>query len=135
MHDLESHGNTEQALKLNLKVWREGHYLPNGEIELRLTEDDRVDRVEYLNAFKNRFPTFISFLNWTFERICKDGNYSGGLDLSGLTSAKDLVLPKTIGGSLDLSGLTSAKDLVLPKTIGGWLYLREDIRKEAKRMK
>ena len=92
MHDLESHGNTEQALKLNLKVWREGHYLPNGEIELRLTEDDRVDRVEYLNAFKNRFPNFVSFLNWTFERICKDGNYSGGLDLSALTSAKDLAL-------------------------------------------
>jgi len=55
----------------------------------------------------------------------------GGLDLSGLTSAKDLILPKTVGGGLDLSGLTSAKDLILPKTAsGGWLDLSDSVRKE-----
>ncbi|MFZ2602518.1 MAG: hypothetical protein WAX79_00755, partial [Candidatus Omnitrophota bacterium] len=121
--DLESHGNTETALKLNNKIWREGHYLSNGEFELRLTADDRVDVIEYNAAFKNRFPTFLSFLNWALDKICVDGKYSDSLDLNGLTSAKDLVLPKTIGGSLGLNGLTSAKDLVLPKTIGGSLYL------------
>jgi hypothetical protein len=54
-----------------------------------------------------------------------------------LTSAKDLVLPKTVSGGLDLSGLTSAKDLVLPKTVSGGLDLsgltsaeREEIRKQ-----
>ena len=50
-------------------------------------------------------------------------NVGGHLDLSGLTSAKDLVLPKSVGGHLYLSGLTSAKDLVLPKSIGGYLNL------------
>ena len=155
VHDLESHGNTEKALNLDVKIWREGHYLPDGEVELRLTSDDRVDKVEYLDSFKNRFPTFISFLNWSFEKVCKDGNYGGSLDLNGLTSAKglvlpktiggwldlngltsakDLVLPKTIGGSLDLRGLTSAKGLVLPKTIGGWLDLRENVKKELKKI-
>lgn len=82
VHDLKSHGNTEQALKLNLKIWREGHYLPNGEIELRLEAGDRVDKVEYCNSFHGRFPTFISFLNWAFEKICKDEKYGGSLYLS-----------------------------------------------------
>jgi hypothetical protein len=121
IHDLNSHGNTEQKLKLNLNIWREGHYLPTGKFELRLTDTDKVDKVECEERFKNRFPTFISFLNWTFKQ---EGCKSGWLELNGLTSAKDLVLPKTIGGWLYLNGLTSAKDLVLPKTIGGSLYLR-----------
>ena len=57
--------------------------------------------------------------------------YRGGwLDLHGLTSAKDLVLPKTVSGWLDLRGLTSAKDLVLPKTVSGWLDLRDSVRQE-----
>ena len=35
------------------------------------------------------------------------------------------------GGGLDLSGLTSAKDLILPKTAsGGWLDLSDSVRKE-----
>ena len=128
--DLTSHGNTEQTLKLNLNIWREGHYLPNGEIVLRTTSDDRIDLVEYKNAFVSRFPTFVSFLNWSLPIITKDGVYESDLDLRGLTSAKDLVLPKTVGGGLDLSGLTSAKDLVLPKTVGGGLDLRDTVRTE-----
>ena len=123
VHDLESHGNTEKELKLNNKIWREGHYLPSGEIELRLTEDDRVDPVEYKTTFLNRFPTFIVFLNWALIKTSIDGKYIGSLDLRGLTSAKDLVLPKSVGGSLYLGGLTSAKDLVLPKSVDGSLVL------------
>jgi hypothetical protein len=121
--DLNSHGETEKKLNLDPKIWQDGHYLPTGEIELRLIEDDRVDPVEYKTAFLNRFPTFIVFLNWALIKISIDGKYSGYLDLSGLTSAKDLVLPKSVGGYLDLRGLTSAKDLVLPKSVGGSLYL------------
>ena len=97
VYDLTSHGDTEKELNLDPKIWREGHYLPNGEIELRLTDDDRVDRDEYLTSFKNRFPTFVSFLNWSFERVCKDGHYEGSLYLNSLTSAKGLVLPKSLG--------------------------------------
>ena len=103
VNDLASHGNTEKALKLDPKIWREGHYLPTGEIELRLQDNDRVDKTEYETAFKNRFPTFVSFLNYSLLIITKDGVYSGDLDLNGLTSAKDLVLPKSIGGGLYLS--------------------------------
>ena len=40
---LDSHGETEKQLNLDPTIWREGHYLPAGEIELRLTDDDRVD--------------------------------------------------------------------------------------------
>ena len=110
--DLNSHGETERKLNLDPKIWREGHYTPEGKIELRFTEDDRVDKVEYETAFKNRFPTFISFLNWAF----KQESYIGGsLYLRGLTSAKGLVLPKEIGGSLDLNGLTSAEKKELRK--------------------
>jgi hypothetical protein len=47
----------------------------------------------------------------------------GDLDLSYLTSAEDLKLPKSIGGSLDLGNLTSAEGLKFPKSIGGNLYL------------
>ena len=122
--DLDSHGNTEKKLNLDPKTWREGHYTPKEEITLRFTSEDRVDKTEYETAFKNRFPSFVSFFNWAIKEIGCSEKYGGSLNLNGLTSAKDLVLPKTIGGSLDLSGLTSAKDLVLPKTIGGSLDLR-----------
>ncbi len=120
--DLTSHGNTEKALNLNLNIWREGHYTPEGEIELRFNDTDRVDKVEYETAFKNRFPSFVSFLNFAFDVIGRE-YYNGSLSLNGLTSAKGLVLPKSIGGWLSLDGLTSAKGLVLPKSIGGSLYL------------
>jgi len=45
------------------------------------------------------------------------------LDLSRLTSAAGLTLPKTVSGGLDLSRLTSAAGLTLPKTVSGWLNL------------
>ena len=47
------------------------------------------------------------------------------LDLSGLTSAEHLTLPKSIGGHLDLRGLTSAEHLTLPGSIGGYLALEK----------
>ncbi len=48
----------------------------------------------------------------------------GNLDLRNLTSAQGLTFPESIGGYLDLSSLTSAQDLTLPESIGGGLYLR-----------
>jgi hypothetical protein len=100
---LDSHGETEKALKLDPKIWREGHYLPGGEIELRLTDDDRVNKDEYMTAFKNRFPTLRSFMLWANQFDVTVGS----LNLGGLTSAKDLVLPKDFNGSLYLNGLTT----------------------------
>ena len=51
--------------------------------------------------------------------------YFGDLDLSGLTSVKDLVLllPNTINGNLYLNSLINAERLLLPNTIDGDLYL------------
>ena len=48
----------------------------------------------------------------------------GSIDLSSLTSAEGLVLPKSIGGGIDLDSLTSAEGLVLPESIGGGIVLR-----------
>ena len=47
----------------------------------------------------------------------------GSIDLSSLTSAEGLVLPKSIGGGIDLDSLTSAEGLVLPESIGGSIIL------------
>ena len=120
---LDHHQATVEKLNLDQKVWREGHYLPDGTIEARVQENDRLTMDECNERIRNRWPTFNAFLSWALREISKDGVYPSGLYLSGLTSAKDLVLPKTVSGWLDLSGLTSAKDLVLPKTVSGGLYL------------
>jgi len=41
-----------------------------------------------------------------------------------------LMLPKRIGGWLYLNGLTSAKGLVLPESIGGGLDVSDKVRAE-----
>jgi len=126
VYDLNSHGNTEIKLNLNKNVWREGHYLPKGEFELRFNDEDRVDKVEYETAFKNRFPDLITFFNWAVEQ---DGVLKqlecDSLDLSSLTSLDPKVkLPTKISGYLDLSSLTSLDPKVkLPTKISGYLDL------------
>ena len=121
--DLESHSDTERMLNLNVNIWREGHYLPNGEVELRTTKMDKVDAVVYKESFLNKWPTFASFFNWCMEETNQTKVYKGYLYLNSLTSAKDLKLPKEIGGGLYLSSLTNAKGLKLPEKIGGYLNL------------
>jgi len=87
--------------------------------EIRKTRDLKQDLANIFNCSKNQIST-------TKEEALKgDIKYHyGSLYLEGLTSAKDLKLPESIGGNLDLSGLTSAKDLKLPESIGGYLDLR-----------
>jgi hypothetical protein len=106
--DLNSHGNTETNLKLNpAGPYREGHYLPNGNVICRVSVEDDISEETCSKLLKSKFPTFTSFFNWCMDQVCEDGSYSGSLDLSGLTTAEGLKLPETVGGSLDLSGLTS----------------------------
>ena len=105
--DLNSHSNTEEKLKLNLNVWREGHYLPDGTIDLRF-DNDRVDKVEYELAFRNRFPRFVDFFTWALRETNQLDKFDGELHLDGLTTAKGLVLPKTVG-ELYLNRLTTAE--------------------------
>ena len=120
---LDQHDATAKALKLNEKIWREGHYLPNGEIECRVAPEDHATQDECNARLKARFPTFIEFFNWALGEVCKDGVFSGALYLNSLTSAAGLKLPTEISGSLDLSSLTSAAGLKLPTEISGYLYL------------
>lgn len=92
IHDLNSHGNTEKKLKLNLNIWREGHYLPDNTFELRFCDTDKVDKIECQERFKNRFPSFISFLNWAFRE--KEFLIGDSLDLNSLTSVEKAELRK-----------------------------------------
>ena len=123
---LDHHESTAQALGLDQKVWREGHYLPNGKIDTRVAPEDRVTADKCAERIRSRWPTFCKFLSWAFKEsgVCDEkGHYAGSLDLGGLTSAEHLTLPMSIGGWLDLNGLTSAKGLTLPTSIGGGLVL------------
>jgi hypothetical protein len=119
VYDITSHSETEKKLNLNLKIWREGHYLPNGEVECRVTDDDRITQKECDERLKQQYPTFVKFFNWCIGNgaIASEGLDLNGCDLTGIT------LPETIGGGLyligcDLTGIT------LPETIGGSLNLR-----------
>ena len=116
--DLTSHSNTQEKLGLKEPLWCEGRYLPNGEIVCRGTDKNRVKDSDCAERLRGRFPNFIDFSNWCFEK-----NISGieTLDLSSLTSAQGLKLPNGIKW-LDLSSLTSAQGLKLPNGIK-WLYL------------
>ncbi len=84
-------------LKMNAKIWqemKEGNFL----------NTDKLTKIT---------PTVSKYLE----------NIKGDLNLRGLTSAKGLVLPQTIGGDLYLNGLTSAEGLVLPNSIKKDLWL------------
>ena len=122
--DLTSHSNTQAKLSLNEKLWREGHYLPSGQIVCRVAPDDKITEQECNERLKNHYPSFVEFFNWAMGETCKIGIYSGSLDLSSLTSAAGLKLPNKISGHLDLRSLTSAAGLKLPNKISGYLDLR-----------
>jgi hypothetical protein len=47
----------------------------------------------------------------------------GDLYLYGLTDARELTLPQSVGGYLDLRDLTDARGLTLPQSVGGFLNL------------
>jgi hypothetical protein len=121
--DLTSHSNTQAKLSLNEKLWREGHYLPSGQIVCRVAPDDKITEQECNERLKNHYPSFVEFFNWAMGETCKIGIYSGSLDLSSLTSAAGLKLPNKISGYLDLRSLTSAAGLKLPNEISGSLDL------------
>ena len=104
--DLNSHGNTEKELSLDLKYWREGHYLPNGKIVARVEPNDKKTEAECVERIGQSFPRFVDFFAWALKETNQLKDFKGHLSLNGLTSAKDLVLPKSVG-DLSLNGLTS----------------------------
>ena len=120
VHNLKSHSDTLDVLKLNTKVWREGHYLPNNTVECRVLETDKHTQ-DYCNErLLTKYPKFKDFFNMCFDVL--GSNYIGSLDLSGC-NLKGITLPSSVGGSLDLSGC-NLKGITLPNSIGGSLYLR-----------
>ena len=98
VYALCGHSETQQHLKLNEKVWREGHYTPSGEIECRVIDEDRTTMAECNERLRIKFPTFKSFLSWALAQSIGGSLYLSGCDLKGIT------LPQSIGGYLDLRG-------------------------------
>ena len=123
MFDITSHGETEKELNLNVKLWHDGHYLPDGSVECRLPDDKKDISMEAY--VKERWPTFVEFYLWALAQHGQDKHYKGWLYLSSLTTIPDgFKLPDSIGGSLDLRSLTTIPDgFKLPDSIGGSLYL------------
>ena len=64
---LDSHSGTEEKLKLNKNVWREGHYLPDGTIECRVLPEDSMTMEECNNIVKGRYGSFVQFFNWAVK--------------------------------------------------------------------
>ena len=112
---LDSHSETEKIV--NDKTFREGHYFPDGTIECRCIPEDRWSKNDAEEMVRARWHSFARFFSWAI----KSDGYVGceNFDLRGLTSAKDLVLPKTVGGGLYLRGLTSEERESVMKTMTG----------------
>ena len=136
--DLNSHSNTERELKLNLNVWREGHYLPNDEIECRVTDKDRVSQRKCEERLRKKYPKFSNFFNqYVGNKKYKGDLCLSGCDLKGIKlpesvgrslylsgcDLKGIKLPESVGGALDLSGC-DLKGIKLPESVGGYLDLR-----------
>ena len=103
--DLCSHGNTEAALNIDPSgPYREGHYLPDEEIECRVVADDGVSSDTCNKLLKSRFPNFIDFYTWCVKQ---DGVTSTSIDLSSLTELPEGLRLPAGAETIDLSSLTA----------------------------
>ena len=96
-------------------------YQDDPRIEEIISKRDKRKDVAFVYGI-NEDEVALSQTEWKANKK-KIKVYCGDLDLSHLTSAKNLKLPNTINGSLYLSNLISAKGLKLPDTINGILNL------------
>ncbi len=96
--DLVGHNETAEHLGLDMKYWREGHYLPDGTVECRVIKIDKYSQKYCNERLKCRFPTFKRFLRWALKQSIDGSLYLRGCDVKGLK------LPESIDGSLYLSG-------------------------------
>ena len=153
VYDLNSHSETEKHLGINTAgPFREGHYLPSGEVECRVVEDeDSVSQETCNKLLKSRFPTFLSFFRWAIanggqvvdgdlnlyglREIDEDGlNIPEGVThlwLDILKSAKGLKIPEGVK-YLYLNSLKSAEGLKIPESV---TYLSLDSLKSAEGLK
>ena len=107
--DLNSHSDTQEKLKLKdgqrADGWREFHWTPKDEIEVRVLEGDSFSAEQCKAGLRARWPGFIEFLNWALKE------------------------PSYVDSELYLNGLTSAKGLKLPEKVD-WLDLPKKVRLE-----
>ena len=94
--DLNSHGNTQEGLGLRDTPrpdgWREGHWLPAGELVCRVLEGDSLTAAEARNAMLAQWPTFVAFLMWA---VGQPEYVPNSLDLHGC-DLKGVTLPKNL---------------------------------------
>ena len=67
VHDLESHSDTQSALGLKeTEGWFEGHYTPEGEVQLRTPTGSNKTAEKIL---KTEHPTFDAFIWYLFTSV------------------------------------------------------------------
>ena len=103
--------------------WREGHYLPDGTIECRVLDVDKLTADECADKIRKRWPTFTEFFAWAIEEANDGLTVSGYFDLSGCTGLTALPDGLTVSGSLYLSGCTGLTALPDGLTVSGYLDL------------
>ena len=106
VHDLNSHSNTEEFLKLDGSKWREGHYLPDSDVIARVLPADNREEKQCVFKIRQSYPNFIDFFAWCLRETNQTENFTGYLNLPGLTTLAPGCLPKTVCGDLNLPGLT-----------------------------
>ena len=106
VYDVTSHAKTEEHLSLNKNLWREGHWLPDGELVCRVLLEDKSTAEECADRMKDKYPAFIDFFEWIFDGTKKitasDPDIT--INLRGCDLSKLKTWPDKIGGSLYLSG-------------------------------
>jgi len=125
VQDLTGHSETAEALGLADKVWREGHYLPDGTVECRVLDTDRKTSKECEDRILSKWPTFIEFWKMCIE---KGGVVSGHLDLSDCPGLKSLPENLKVNGPLDLEGCTGLKALPENLKVNRPLYLPDHLK-------
>ena len=90
VYDVTSHHATADHFNLDVgkkpNRWREGHYLPNGEVACRVLDVDDFACAECRSAILSRWPTFAAFSVWAHARavIASENIYVRGCDLKGV---------------------------------------------------
>ena len=120
--DLTSHSRTAEALGLDDKVWREGHYLPNGSVKCRVLDTDRKTSKECEDRLLSKWPTFIEFWEMCIE---KGGEVNRTIDLRDCPGLRVLPENLKVNGSLYLSGCPGLRALPENLTVKGTLYLND----------
>ena len=79
---MDSHHEIPGDDTTNRNGWREGHYLPSGEIECRALETDTLTGEESAEIITSGFPSFATFFAWALTETNQEKEWGGDLYLS-----------------------------------------------------